>query len=244
MPGLSIGRWVLALGGVGFAAGFLGPMLLNPGANQGPMAGIFITGPGGALLGLVMGLVSRIVRASPARQRQVLVGAALALSLGTLYVCLPEPETEGVLIDGSVQACQSPVELEDAAIQDWQRRIDAAPWGEPRRGWREDVDRMLGEAVGVVLTVEVQRESRILRHRKPWDAGRKTTAGWTSVQETRRYFAKFAGTDCAAYADPVPTLYVRYGQGSRVWPPDDAANFLGVARVEEAPQALLTLGPR
>lgn len=47
----------LLVGGVSFVAGFFGPMLLAPGANQGPMLGIFITGPIGALLGAVGGFV-------------------------------------------------------------------------------------------------------------------------------------------------------------------------------------------
>jgi hypothetical protein len=44
-------RWALIIGGIGFAAGFFGPMILAPGANQGPMLGIFITGPLGAVAG-------------------------------------------------------------------------------------------------------------------------------------------------------------------------------------------------
>jgi hypothetical protein len=52
------------LGAIGFAAGFFGPMLLKPDANQGPMLGIFITGPGGFLLGLIYGVV-RELRVSP-----------------------------------------------------------------------------------------------------------------------------------------------------------------------------------
>ena len=51
----------LKLGAVGFAAGFFGPMLLKPDANQGPMLGIFITGPAGFLLGLGYGVV-RVLR--------------------------------------------------------------------------------------------------------------------------------------------------------------------------------------
>jgi hypothetical protein len=46
----------LMLGGIGFAAGFLGPMLLAPGANQGPLLGIFVTGPAGFVLGLAYGI--------------------------------------------------------------------------------------------------------------------------------------------------------------------------------------------
>lgn len=47
-----------ALGGAaGFILGFFGPMLLVPEANQGPMLGIFITGPAGLLIGLIFGLI-------------------------------------------------------------------------------------------------------------------------------------------------------------------------------------------
>lgn len=45
------------LGAIGFAGGFFGPMLLMPDSNQGPMLGIFITGPGGAVLGAIAGAV-------------------------------------------------------------------------------------------------------------------------------------------------------------------------------------------
>jgi hypothetical protein len=47
----------LAVGGIGFGLGFFGPLLLAPGANQGPLLGIFITGPIGFLVGLVWGII-------------------------------------------------------------------------------------------------------------------------------------------------------------------------------------------
>ncbi len=47
--------WALTLGGIGFALGFFGPMLLDPSSGNGPMLGIFITGPGGFILGLLFG---------------------------------------------------------------------------------------------------------------------------------------------------------------------------------------------
>jgi hypothetical protein len=43
-------------GGIAFALGFVGPMILDPGANQGPMLGIFITGPLGFMAGLAYGI--------------------------------------------------------------------------------------------------------------------------------------------------------------------------------------------
>lgn len=54
-------RWTLAIGaGIGlisFLAGYIGPVVFTPSANQGPLLGIFITGPLGFLAGGVMGFV-------------------------------------------------------------------------------------------------------------------------------------------------------------------------------------------
>jgi len=52
----------LVLGGIGFAAGFFGPIVLTPEANQGPLLGIFITGPLGFVLGTVIGWLYARVR--------------------------------------------------------------------------------------------------------------------------------------------------------------------------------------
>jgi hypothetical protein len=53
----------LILGALGFAAGFLGPLLFTPGANQGPLLGIFFTGPlgfaAGAWAGALVGFIRR-----------------------------------------------------------------------------------------------------------------------------------------------------------------------------------------
>ena len=49
-------RPAVIVGGIGFLLGFIGPMVLTPGANQGPMLGIFITGPIGFLVGFIWGV--------------------------------------------------------------------------------------------------------------------------------------------------------------------------------------------
>lgn len=43
------------LGLTGLAGGFFGPLILAPEANQGPLLGIFITGPLGVVIGAVVG---------------------------------------------------------------------------------------------------------------------------------------------------------------------------------------------
>jgi hypothetical protein len=47
----------VVIGAIGFCAGFFGPIIFAPEANQGPLLGIFITGPLGFLIGGVSGFV-------------------------------------------------------------------------------------------------------------------------------------------------------------------------------------------
>jgi len=43
------------VGAIGFSVGFFGPIVFSPEANQGPLLGIFITGPIGFAFGVVIG---------------------------------------------------------------------------------------------------------------------------------------------------------------------------------------------
>ena len=47
----------LLIGAIGFTIGFIGPMLVAAGGNQGPMLGLFITGPIGTIVGAIAGLI-------------------------------------------------------------------------------------------------------------------------------------------------------------------------------------------
>jgi len=57
----------LIVGGLGFAAGFFGPIILTPSANQGPLLGIFFTGPLGFVVGAVIGWLYARSRARASR---------------------------------------------------------------------------------------------------------------------------------------------------------------------------------
>jgi len=57
MSGLArVLKWAFGIGFICFAAGFFGPIVLAPDANQGPLLGIFITGPLGFVAGSVFGI--------------------------------------------------------------------------------------------------------------------------------------------------------------------------------------------
>jgi membrane-bound metal-dependent hydrolase YbcI (DUF457 family) len=62
----SIFSGAVMLGGIGFFGGFFGPIIFTPSANQGPMLGIFITGPLGFLIGAFGGLIYWLVRSKSA----------------------------------------------------------------------------------------------------------------------------------------------------------------------------------
>jgi len=64
-PATFIFYGAVLLGGTGFAAGFFGPMILTPEANQGPLLGIFVTGPAGVLIGAIAGLVYGLIKSRP-----------------------------------------------------------------------------------------------------------------------------------------------------------------------------------
>jgi hypothetical protein len=58
----------IILGGIAFAVGFFGPILWAPEANQGPLLGIFITGPLGFVFGLGWGVFRETRRNSRERK--------------------------------------------------------------------------------------------------------------------------------------------------------------------------------
>jgi len=55
-------RYAAIFGILGFLAGFAGPLIVTPEANQGPLLGIFISGPLGVLFGAAAGLAVAYIR--------------------------------------------------------------------------------------------------------------------------------------------------------------------------------------
>jgi hypothetical protein len=56
----SMFRWAAILGVIGFLGGFIGPLIFTPAANQGPLLGIFITGPLGVVIGAIVGAIKAL----------------------------------------------------------------------------------------------------------------------------------------------------------------------------------------
>jgi hypothetical protein len=94
----------LVVGGISFAAGFFGPMIFSPQSNQGPMLGIFITGPAGFVVGLIGGGIVGIFRKG--RDAGTLSVAAFFGALAVLSCGIPfVPPLPIVAVPLAVVAC-------------------------------------------------------------------------------------------------------------------------------------------
>jgi hypothetical protein len=235
----SPGFWALSMGTAGGLAGFLGPIFLNPDAHQGPLLGLFVTGPGGAIAGLLLGSVFRVLPFSDILRTQALLLCCTLLGVGTLWFCLPEPKVVSRVVDATIEGCRPAGELLPARIAHWEERIAAVSYAAPPRDhWCEDTRRMLREMPGVVVGLRVTRTNSIVQHRRPWDAGSLTALGWKRIGDSRDYFG---GGTCASYPRGKQVTLAPRGEGSGKWPPDDLPNFLGLQTLEAVPARYLPL---
>ena len=237
--------WVLVPATLGFVAGFLGPVILNREANQGPLLGIFITGPGGAILGLVLGVTARLLRLPASIQWQVLVGASAALVIWTLTASLPEPRLIGYVVDGEFRGCASPSQSLERAMNHWERRLAGT---QARPAWQADARASAAIDLGVVLELTVARRFGIYEQRKPWNRGQLMARARPTPRPSERYYAQYAGGSCDAYPTGTRAMYYASsssspsGPGPREWPPtSDIAAFLGLKVLVPAPDKYLRL---
>jgi hypothetical protein len=228
---------VATLGAIGFACGFYGPLALNPEANQGPLLGIFISGPLGLGAGAFLGMVAAILRLRRAAFVLTLTAAGIVVGTSTLYYSLPKSRWQGFVIDAEIHGCTSADPFVAAAVARWE--TSNPPWNTPRLGWKEDVPRMLRADRGVVLTLLVHRRADISEEQKPWNRGRLTTRRLSGPARFQPYFARFAGPSCADYSIGTRRLFAPRWEASNVSPPDVLPTLLGLHVLADVPTAFL-----
>lgn len=231
--------WIVLLGVVGFCAGFFGPLIFVPEANQGPLVGILITGPGGTVLGLLLWLLMKLLPLPGRRQWILLWVIATAGTLTTFYFVQPQPATRGYELELTLERTRSPGEAADDVIADWKIRIARVTWASPRAGWETQMRTSLAADPGRVLETVLLRQRTIKEHRKPWNRGRLFATPWAPVQEKKRYYLPPDAAILALTPSPV-RLFLRYDSTARirapdVWPPLEPAEFIGYSRLEAVP---------
>jgi hypothetical protein len=233
-------RWLIILGAAGFAAGFFGPMLFVPDANQGPMVGIFISGPAGAALGALLYGICRMLNVSSRNQWRLLTGVALAGTLATLLLLQPSPALQGSLFTAEVTSCTTPGRIEAKTLAYWDQRITEVNWAPPRDGWQQEMRATLQGAPGVVVDVQVKRANSVYQNRKPWNRGTLFATGWMDKTETRSFY--LPQKSCADYsARSELNGFLEYAYNGKIeppttWPPQALEQVIDTSTYSEVPQ--------
>lgn len=241
-------RWAMTIGGIGFAVGFFGPIALNPDANQGPLVGIFISGPGGAFLGLLLWIAVRQVGLSVARQWQLIWLSSALLACATLFYCLPEPVLRGYLVDAQIRGCKPPSEMTDDAIAYWQKRVAHVTWASSRPGWQGEARRTLHDDQAVVLDLKMIRSYAIYENRKPWNKGSISVKNLPASDDHKSYYARNPAGSCADYAEDSRTIgfigsEIPKAGSAHDWPPRDSPGLLNLESLEPIPAEYKEFSP-
>jgi hypothetical protein len=237
-------RWLVILGATGFAAGFIGPLIFVPEANQGPLVGIFISGPAGAVLGAVLYGVCHLLKVSSKNQWRLLSGVAIAGVLVTLLLVQPSPARQGKLFSAEVTSCTSPGGVEEQTLEYWDKRISEVTWAAPRDGWQQEMRATLQDAPGIVVAVQVRRENTVYQNRKPWNRGTLFATGWIEQAEERSFY--FPQSTCAEYPTRlVLNGFLDYGYSGKIeppstWPPQALQQVINASTYSEVPQRFAT----
>jgi hypothetical protein len=225
------------LGGIGFVCGFLGPIALSPNANQGPLLGLFITGPACAIGGLLLGFALTAFRPRPIIVRGALFMSAFLVTLCTLYLSLPEDQIACFIEEIEVVNCQQPAPLVEQKVPFWEEETKRVTWVTTRQGWKEDIPRMLRDDPGLILTVKVLRRRDIYTKQKPWNRGQYYATHWKAMDYRQECYLHTKSASCAAFQSGTRFIYLLDYDHSKEWPPKTIPGYLQLPYVAEVPIA-------
>lgn len=232
-------KWIWILGIIGFAAGFFGPIIFVPEANQGPLVGIFLSGPAGFALGAICWGLCALIKPTPRAQWRTLYALAAAGIATTLLCVQPEPKLLGHVFDGEVQSCEWASDIEESVIAGWDKSVAKYTYAQPRAGWREDMQRQLRDAPGIVITLHMQRENDIRENRKPWNRGSQFASGWTPKSDDTLFYDAEGTCDRYAKGSVVRGFQSHDADdvlaSASVWPPATLLRMLRASKLAEVP---------
>lgn len=236
---MTVLRWFGMLGTVGFLCGFIGPMVLAPDANQGPLLGIFITGPTGALLGAVLGVAAGLAKLSAQNQSRALVTAAICVAVVTLYFCVPPARPKATVVDAEVRSCVAAGTLRVETVDRLNELAAARPIPEHVQ-WKEKFDQELAARPGVAIDMHVVRNAQVYEKQARWNRGTMFATSWRDDQNDERYFAADQESDCAMYPVGSRTMLVVTGIIG-TWHPYGIAEMLGLRTAAPLPEDYASL---
>ncbi len=236
----SCGRTVALFALSGFLAGFIGPMVLSPDSNIGPLIGILFSGPVGAVLGVIACLLARLAPA--VFSRPVLRGLAALFALVTLYFCLPEPRAVESVLDAEVTDCRAPLQLYPEALKGWEQALARTPQARPLADWQQQALHSVENFGAIAVSLHILRTRIVFEKRKPWDRGERFAGPWSDYAQDRTFFVPAGSGTCAQWQGRARELYWPVRDETEqpirpapIWPPVDAPGFLGLQELGPVP---------
>lgn len=223
---LSIGT---LLGMTGVISGFYLPIILDPCANDGPLLGIFYTGPYAFVFGILVGLVLKIIRASKRTKIGVIIPSVLLIIGVTASLSLPEDRPLPRRVSGEIVSRTNPLDRLDSRVLWWDQRIQEETRIHPPLGWKKKIGNQFAQEVGCLVGVNVQSSQRLYLRKRPWNS-RDTIV----VEEKNNVLVEFyvQGCSCANMTQDSSISFEPQMKPDLVTPPASVANFLGVELID------------
>lgn len=222
----------LLVGAVAFLGGFLGPIVIQPDANQGPLLGILITGPLGLILGAALGFVlPRVFDPKTCKKLLFIVTALIGLGIPAGLYMFQEPEVVGRLYSAEITEARPASDEITLATDKWQNMAKRYP-NAPQTGWQEDRKNRVLQAKGTIVTLTHASAWIVYRQRRPWNRGDLSFRPQEPGAWNQGYFA--ADT-------PIPPsgwFLSKTRTEPDEWPPKNVATFLGFQELLPAPPDL------
>ena len=231
-------EWVIVLTLAWFLAGFIGPMIVVPSANQGPMVGIFITGPLGFIAGAILGWLSVLFKAERRQAKNALYGLAAVGTIAIIYFVTPSPRKEAELISGTLEQCQSPSTLRAETVARLQSLSERqfASWKKPNPwtldAWERRFDESLAAEGGVILTIHTTQIAAQYRGKSRWNAGKVTMSPWSAVERRDVIYLPGPERDCRTHPPVGAQVGYRLQGLVDIWEPRSMSELMNIYRAE------------
>ena len=224
------------VGSVGFACGYAGPIYFDAG-DLGPLLGLFVTGPGGFIIGIVTAVLVSRTRLQSTGARGVLVATATVVGVTSLLLSIPESRYVADVMDATPISCRPASDVIPEAVGLWDRRLSEHTDWKSTRGWKDSVPGMAAAEPGIELTMQVHRHRRIDELLKPWNRGRLQPQPWRMGGDhwSTVFFLHREGGTCLGFELGTRQSFAIAVGSPEGTPPNVLHFFFGLAAVGTVP---------
>lgn len=213
------------VGSAGLIPGFYLPIFLNPGANQGPFLGLFVTGPTSFVCGIIIGIVFQIFNFKRVTKIIILSPIVTAIICWTTVLSLPEDLLLSRNISGEILHRSNPIERLNSRIKWWDELIKNEAYIRPTLDWKGKIKNIFETEQGCLVTVNVHALRMTNLRKRPWNSGDTIVI---DKGENGREELYIRGCSCSEIRETNLDYNVIEVEFDSVSPPLNIAAFLGV----------------